>query len=238
MSSDDGASLEPVDAPAEPTRPARTRRGRRPSAVPREVIMGLDATERKVSFIGAFVAFALAGLFVPHLVKNTYLTDTANPTKGHACTAPFHWDAAKSLCVHVRLTHPSYWVPQFALILLVGVSIGLSAWWKKRVGVAFSGFLIGLALGTVGLPFLLLGGWLLVRALRLQRYGDPSFFGSSRKAREAADARRAVRGSTRPERPERAAATRSRRRAAPEPAARTAPTPSKRYTPKKPVRKR
>jgi hypothetical protein len=203
--------------------------------VPREVIMGLDATERRVSFIGSFVAFALAGLFVPHLLKNTYVTDTAKPTTGHSCAAPYHWDAAKATCIHLRLTHPSYWVPQFALILLVGVAIALSAWWKKRVGVAFSGFLIGLALGTVGLPFLLLGGWLLVRALRLQRYGDPSFFGSSRRAREAADARRSARaaatGSPAP-------AARSRRRAAPEPSARQVPTPSKRYTPKKPVRKR
>lgn len=233
---DESGEVEPAPVDGAPApAPSRPRRGRRPSAVPREVVLGLDHTERRVSFVASFVAFALAGLFVPHLLKDTWLTETASPVHGHTCTAPFHWNAAKAICQHLKLTHPSYWVPQFLLILLIGVTIAISAYFRKRVGVAFAGFLVGLALGTVGLPFLLLGGWLLLRALRLQRYGDPSFFGSSRKAREQADARRAARAS---QRGSAAPAPRRSKRAEPVTPARAAPSASKRYTPKKPARKR
>ena len=210
----------------------RARRARRVSAVPKEVVFGIDKVERNVSFFGGALALALAALFAPHLFKNTWVTDTAKPKTGHACIAPFHWDSVRQLCVHRHLTHPSAWLPQFILIVGLAIVIILFAVVRKRVGVAFGAFLLGLSLGSVGLPFLFLGAWLLIRALRLQRYGNASFAGSSKMARERARERAAERGAT--ARTPRAARTRGKAASAKP----SGPSPSKRYTPKKPARKR
>lgn len=194
--------------------------------------MSIDKTERRVAFVAGGLALILAGLFTPHLYKNTWITETAKALRGHACAAPYHWNTVQKTCTHLKLTHPSDWLPQFILIVVMAVAIVVFAYLRKRVGVAFAGFFLGLALGSVGLPFLILGGWLLLRALRLQRYGDPSFFGSSRVARDQAQAKRATRE----------VVPRRSRKKDPESAAITSravtPSASKRYTPKKPPRKR
>jgi hypothetical protein len=222
----------PVAENPEESSTARPRRARRESAVPRSVVMSIDTLERRVSYVGGALALLLAGLFTPHLTKNTWVTETASPVKGHTCAAPYHWNTVAKTCTHLKLTHPSDWLAQFLLIVVMAVAIIAFAYWRKRVGVAFAGFLLGLALGSVGLPFLILGGWLLLRALRLQRYGDATFFGSSRLAREQARAKREGRASA--TREPRASATPRRRSKAAEVDAVRAPAASKRYTPKKP----
>jgi hypothetical protein len=194
--------------------------------------MAIDKIERRVAFIAGALALLLAGLFTPHLFKNTWITETAKPVTGHTCAKPYHWNSVLKSCSHLKLTHPSDWLPQFILILVMAVAIVVFAYLRKRVGVAFAAFFLGLALGTVGLPFLILGGWLLLRALRLQRYGDASFFGSSRLARDQAQAKR----EGRPVVPRR---TRTKEKESATTMMRPAiPAPSKRYTPKKPPRKR
>jgi hypothetical protein len=207
--------------------PTRGRRTKKVSAVPRSVVMGMDKIERGVSLIAGAVAMALAAIISPHLFKDTWVTDTAKPSKTKPyCVEPFH--LVKAVCQHTHLTHPSAWLPQFLEIVVFGLAIIFFALRRKRVGVAFCGLLLGLALGTIGLPFLFCGGWLIIRALRLQKYGDPTFTGSSRRAREVAQAKkegRPVRSK------ESASAAASSRPAAP-------PTPSKRYTPKKRPRTR
>ncbi len=208
--------------------------------------MGIDTTERRVGFVAGAIALVLAGLFTPHLYKNTWITETAKPIKGKTCAAPYDWNTVQKTCTHLKLTHPSDWLPQFILIAVMAIAIIVFTYLRKRVGVAFAGFFLGLALGSVGFPFLILGGWLLLRALRLQRYGDPTFFGSSRAAREQAQAKRANRAVV-PREPRTPAATRSRSRTrsrkgdsdtAAIAARPVTPEPSKRYTPKKPPRKR
>jgi hypothetical protein len=200
--------------------------------------MAIDKTERRVAFVGGAIALVLAGLFTPHLYKNTWITETAKPIRAKTCAAPYHWNTVQKTCTHLKLTHPSDWLPQFILIVVMAIAIIAFAYYRKRVGVAFAAFFLGLALGSVGFPFLILGGWLLLRALRLQRYGDPTFFGSSRAARDQAQTRRASRDVTpREPRP----SPRARRKSADTTAVATrstTPSPSKRYTPKKPPRKR
>lgn len=189
--------------------------------------MGLDNLERGISLFAGAIAMVLAAVLSPHLFKDSWITDTAKPDKNGHCVKPFH--LVLKICEHTHLTHPSDWLPQFLEILILGLVILGFAAARKRVGVAFAGLFLGLALGTVGLPFLFVGGWLIIRALRLQRYGDASFMGSSRKAREAAEARRQAGGAAPSRR--RSAAADPAQAAAPRPA--TPPTPSKRYTPKK-----
>jgi hypothetical protein len=190
------------------------------------VVMGIDNVERGVSYIAGAIAMVLALILGPHLFKNTVLTDTAKPSKTNTCTAGYH--LANKLCEKLVTTHPSYWLPQFLEIFIIGLAIIYFAWRRKRAGVAVSTLLLGLAQGTVGLPFLLVGGWLVIRALRLQKYGDASFAGSSRRAREMGQAKKSERsGTTSRKKGAQASLTKS-----------ATPAPSKRYTPKKPPRRR
>ena len=132
--------------------------------------MGIDNVERRVSLVAGAIALVLAAIISPHLFKNTWVTDTAKPSKSGSCPTGYH--LVHAVCQHTYLTHPSTWLPQFLEILVVGLAILFFTWRRNRAGIAVASLLLGLALGVVGLVFLLLGGWLIIRALRLQRYGD------------------------------------------------------------------
>ena len=112
------------------------------------------------------------------------------------------------------------------LVLSIGLLIFIRL--KKRAALIVIGFILGFAGGnvTVGIVPVAYAAWLLLRAFRLNRYGDPSFAGSSRMAKEQAKARREGRVIE--------TTTTSEVIAGP----RTPPPPSKRYTPKKKPRKR
>jgi hypothetical protein len=196
--------------------------------------MGLDKNERALSFVGAGVAFVLAAFLIPHLLKNTFVTDKAKKAATKPfCTKPFHLVA--NTCQHVRLTHPSAWWPQFIELLVFGAAILVFALIRRRVGVVVASLMSWLALSVTGLPFLFLGGWLMVRAFRLQKWGDPTFSGSNRVAREQAKAKRGGR-EVAPRTPRSAKGSKASNEVmAPRPAP---PAPSKRYTPKQKPRKR
>jgi hypothetical protein len=119
-------------------------------------------------------------------------------------------------------------------VILIFCLIGFLALWKRRrTLVAFDLFLVGFGLTIliqlVGLAYIFLGGWLMLRAWRLNKYGTTN---SKAIAREAA-ARRKGGGRT-------AAATKSQAKGktVPKTAERKPPTASKRYTPKAPPRKK
>ncbi|MDE3140105.1 MAG: hypothetical protein KGL05_09785 [Acidobacteriota bacterium] len=211
-----------------PRPPRRSLRQPRVSKVPREVVLGLDLVERRASYVGGALALILAAIISPHLFKNTWVTDTAKPSAQNTCATHYH--LVNKVCTYTHLTHPSDWILQFLEIFILGVGLILFARLKKRAGVAVLSLLLGLALGVVGLPFLFLGGWLVIRALRLQKYGDASFVGSSKAAREAADQRRAEK---------RSGAPRARRDVVDvESTLLKPPAASKRYTPKQRPRRR
>jgi threonine/homoserine/homoserine lactone efflux protein len=111
--------------------------------------------------------------------------------------------------------------------------IGFFALWKrKRTLLAFVLFLIGFALTQFiqlfGFAYIFFGGFLLLRAWRLNKYGTTD----SKVIRREAAAR--PRGRQRKE----AATTTSKTKTASAPGARKPPTASKRYTPKAPQRKK
>jgi hypothetical protein len=106
--------------------------------------------------------------------------------------------------------------------------------------VAFTILMTGLALmsveGTVlAVPFIFVGGWLLVRAWRVQRFGSPTAKRPVAAESSNGTARAPSEGSA--ARPAKARATPSKgsRRGKPAPAG---PAPNKRYTPKTPQRRR
>ena len=193
---------------------------------PREVVMGLDDVERGVGIFGGVIALVLAAIYIPHLTKNTWITETAKPTNNKC---PEGYKLVLEECQKHLLTHPSYWIPQFVATLVIGASLIIFSILRKRAGVCVAAFLLGLDLGTAGLVFLFLGGWLVVRAFRLQKYGDATFRGSNAKAREMAKAKKEGREYV---------AAQDSDSTKPAPKAATPPVASKRYTPKKPPRKR
>jgi len=116
-------------------------------------------------------------------------------------------------------------------VILVICAIGFSALWKrKRTLVAFALFLVGFAftifIGLAGFAFIALGGWLMLRAWRLSKYGTTD----SKVIRRVA--------ATQPRGRQRKEAARSTSKAASTPAGRKPPSASKRYTPKAPARKK
>ena len=109
-------------------------------------------------------------------------------------------------------------------LAIIGLFILFFAFRKKRAGVIVSCLLLGLYIGALsnGLLFVFVGGWLIIRAQRLTKYGDASFSGSSRKAKEISKARREGKPVQSPDAP----------------LVKPAPEASKRYTPKQRKRRR
>ena len=199
------------------------------------MILGLDQTERNFSYFGGVVALILAAIFIPRLLKNTWITETAKP-KGTTCPTGYTYHASE--CTKQVLTHPSYWVPQFLIALIIGLVMLAFAYRRKRAGVVTCALLLGLSMGTTGFIFLLLGGWLVVRAFRLQKFGDATFKGSNARAREMAQAKKEGRvlessGSSASDSSSKSGSKSAKASTKP-----STPAPSKRYTPKQQPRKR
>ena len=197
---------------------------------PREAVLGLDSFERKISLVGAGTAVIFALATVTEWIKNAATIATAAPSTTNTCPTGYHFVKVKSLCEKVTHTSRGQWEVRFLFITIVALCILYFALRRKRAGVAYFSIFLGLGLGVAtGLVFFFLGAWLIVRAYRLQKYGDASFFGSNRVAKETGQARRAHRATRAASKTESSPTTTKTA---------AAPTASKRYTPKKPPRRR
>jgi hypothetical protein len=173
----------------------------------RRAIDRLDGRERLLSFVasGAAVLFGVT----------IYLAETNNK--------------------HFRLTKGQL-TPQTTLLLAIGAGVLLlgATYIGRRAPVAFVSLLVFLMFGTtsfvVGLPFLILGGWLLYHSYKVQKEATATLRAtkdgtasstSSTSGRETGSGR---------ERPPRASTARNGK------ASTTRSEPSKRYTPKRPPR--
>src|ERR1700722_5123499 len=216
----------------------RSRRGRRQSLAPREVVLGLDPLERGISLFGASIAFVLAIVTAIEWKRNLPTITTTKYKAGKACPSAFPTHV-NTLCEHIVKTTRTEWEVKFFFIVLVAACILFFALRRKRAGVATFAVFLGLGLGLgSGLVFFFVGAWLIMRAYRLQKYGTPTMMGSNRVAREMAQARKegrepdieAYTGSTgTPTSP--TSRTSSSKKTPPKS---TTPEASKRYTPKKP----
>jgi hypothetical protein len=183
--------------------------GDRPEVLPVEerkaAMSGLDQAEAKWTL----AALILAGIAIP-----LYFVAQNKVTK----------DGKNSIAV----------APDAKLLggaILILCAIGFVALWKrKRTLVAFDLFLIGFAftifVGLIGFAFILLGGFLMLRAWRINKYGTTN---SKLIAREAA---------SRPRGRQRKEAAQATSKTSSTSGARKPPTASKRYTPKAPQRKK
>lgn len=204
---------------------------------PREAVLGLDKLEWGVSLFAVGVGFVLALFTAIEWIRNAPITKEAKPSKGNACPTNYHYVKALKTCEDIMKSVRDQWELQFFVVLVVTVALLYTVLRRKRAGVACFGILMGLYLGilSAGAIFFFLGAWLILRAYRLQKYGDPTFFGSNRIAKEMGQAKRegrAYKSAT-------ATTATSKSSTSDQPARPAAPpTASKRYTPKKQTRKR
>ena len=191
----------------------------------REVIFGIDALERRWSFGIGGIGLMLTTIF---LFVQQYGYTRTDPKKG---ICPPGFDLVKKVCEHKYPLVFQDYMGQFFMVMAGALIIIFFAWRKKRVGIIVAAFMMGLALSNVGLPFLFLGGWLGIRAFRLQKYGDPTFVGSNQQSRLRAQERAANRRNG-------VSTSRSKKGDDSPLTSRPKPEANKRYTPKQTGRRR
>jgi hypothetical protein len=197
-------------------KPAKPKSGSQPAPAPGRILEGaerkaamrtIDATEIKWSK-AVLILSALLAVAVPIIVASEHKTTKVAGSHTSATVAP---DAL--LLGGVVL-----------LFCLLG-AIALRR--RRRSLLAFAFFVIGFALtlltfAPLGFAVIVLGGWLMLRAWRMQKYGTTN---SRQVAREAA---------ARPSRKVRQQAAKTPVK----PTGHKAPTANKRYTPKAPSKKK
>jgi hypothetical protein len=197
--------------------------------VPREVVFGMDSVERKVSLFAVGIAMIVSLIFGINWVRKAPWSSSQKFVKGKTCPPAFP-DHVKAFCALVNAQ--SHWATQFLFVVVIGLIILFFALRRKRAGVACFACFLGIALGLYGVVFLFLGVWLIVRAFRLQRYGEASWSGSNKAAREIAQAKKEGRAPVAKSTVIPASAS------TPPPGPVAPPSASKRYTPKQKPRKR
>jgi hypothetical protein len=203
---------------------------------PREVVLGLDKTEYQVSLFGTVLAFAMALIPAIGWIRKTKVASTLKPSKSNTCISGYH--LVSSTCQRM-VDDQSRWEVLFVCTVVIALCMLYCTIRRKRAGVACFAFLTGFAVaeigGITGILFFALGAWLMLRAYRLQKYGDPTTKGSNRIAKEISQAKREGRE---PELDvvQSGDSTVVVKKQAPKPTA--APEASKRYTPKKPQPRR
>ena len=207
------------------------RRRRRRSLATRGEVLGLNQLEQRVSWAATVFAYALAGFTAILWARNQPTVTSAKTLSNGSCPKGFHF--VHQVCEQIAYVSKGSWEFRFFFIMVVAIALSYFTWRQKRAGVATFAIFLGLGNGVFFGPlFLLLGVWLIMRAFRLQKYGDASFKGANRAAREQAAERRASRqGGARAKGRNRKDDTVSSTRTPP-------PTSSKRYTPKKPSTRR
>ena len=199
-----------------PTPPPKPAVGDEPEIIPPErrkaAMTRLDPQEVRWSFL-AFLLATIAGVAIPaYIVASNKITKRGKNTIAVA---------------------PDAWLLGGAILLFCVIGFVL-IWKRRRSLLAFDLFLIGfgftLFIGLVGFLFILLGGFLLLRAWRINKYGTTN---SKVIGRQTAAARKERAGGTKT-----ATSKSTKSKATYDPDARKPPVASKRYTPKSPPRKK
>jgi hypothetical protein len=196
----------------------------------RAAILGLDSTERKVGLYGSVLALvvALATQLGGVLNPNLAVSQTLAPLKGHICSsAKLTYNKSSGKCTG-KLPYPlEHWVIGLVLLLAFALAMFVTVRIGRRGPLGFAALMTGFAfetqVGILGFPFIAAGGWLLMRAWKVQRYGSAT--GS--KVNPTGEKRAPAARPSRPSKPKKTKAS-----------APTGPAPSKRYTPKAPRKKR
>lgn len=199
----------PAPKPGEDGEPDRI-----PPEQRRDVMRSLDPREVRLAFV-AFVLATVAGIAIP-----AYIIATNKVTK------------------HGKNTYavaPDAWL--LAAVILVLSILGFVALWRRRrTPVVFVLFFVGFAFSLfnpiIFLAFVFLGGWLMLRAWRINRFGTTDAKAIRQDAANRPRGRAAKSASKTP------STNKGKGKASSQSGDRKPPTASKRYTPKAPARKK
>jgi hypothetical protein len=222
-------------------RPAKSKKAKSEKPVPvltpkqqEQKIKELDPLESKIGYLGAGLIAVLGLLqFLPGVLNPTGVpvAETLTPVDGK-CTTGFHYEVVKGVhqCTGHIYHQRSYWIFALLILLFFAVAMAIAVKVKRRSFLAFvailCSFLIEGLTGSIiiGLPYLVAGGWLIMRAFRVQRYGT-----TNAKEVQAISAERRV------EMKAKKSGTAQTKIA---PSGNPKPTSNKRYTPKQAPRKK
>ena len=189
----------------------------------KQAIFNLDPREKKYGLIGAALAAVIALWQVL-----PYLFNPKNPVKlpvgkNHSCTSGFKYHQAANACEAVY--DRAHWGFELAVLLAFALAIFVTVRFGRRSAAGFAALMAGLAfeaeVGILGIPFIFGGGWLLMRAWRVQRYGSPTATKGNPSGEKRPPPARTERPTRKAKQPEK-----------------KGPVASKRYTPKSQKRKR
>jgi hypothetical protein len=219
--------------PAKPPKPEKPAEVLTPEEQAKK-IKELDPLERKIGFLGAGLMAVLGFLqFFPGVLNPTGVpvSQTLKPVNGK-CIDGFKAEVVKGVhqCTGHVYHQRSYWIFALLILLFFAGAMALAVLLKRRSFLAFvailCSFLIEGLTGSliIGLPYLVAGGWLVMRAFRVQRYGT-----TNAKEVAAISAERRV---------ELKAKKSGTAQAKTTPSGNPKPTTNKRYTPKQAPRKK
>lgn len=239
---------KPADNPVDDPGEREDARKKRPPLTERDkaaLVNQIDSTERKIGYAGAALAGVIGIIrYLPYVISpNTPEQKTVPPIKGHSCAAGFRYEKVSgSFTCLGNVIYPRHtWILLMAIILVFAAAMFIAARIGRRAALAFTTLMAGLALEAVvqtilALPFVLVGGWLIVRAWRAQRYGSPTAKSAptTGSSRSVTSARSGARAATKSGKPARASKKRGGEIGT---GGRVTPQANKRYTPKTPTRK-
>lgn len=257
---DDAGAAAPKAADTPRSQPsskaaARTAASDRQTA---EAIRLIDSTERKIGYAGAAVA-AVLGLisFVPFIEDPKKKVDLTASLSHKKCPSGYHevvTNGTKS-CSEMVTFSQGHWILELVIVLAFALLIAVATRIGKRSFLAFGLLFGGLAVESLAgsplaLGLVVAGGWLMVRAYRVQKYGTTSAKEVAQITSERRATARAEKGGSKAPAPKaggRSAANgkataktaaKGKTAVATAPDGRGKPEANKRYTPKAPPRKR
>lgn len=201
-------------------------------------ITQIDPLERKIGLAASAFGVVLTVIAtVPYMISKIVVATTTKPV-GHHCPGGLTYTAHGSQAATCNGVYPpSHYAVYLVVFLIFSAAIFVSVRMGRRSALAFTVVLTGLGLASsvsliVCLPFLIVGGWILLRSFRAQKYGAPN--AKSPLPGWAPPAPRSFSGRAKKSAPRPA----SRSAAGPKAAERKAPAANKRYTPKAPPKKK
>jgi hypothetical protein len=215
-----------------------------------EAIRQVDQLERRIGYLGALLTVVIGLVaFAPYISDPKKRVSDQFKRVGNHCPKGFKDTVVNGVhqCTGTVTFPRSHWITELAIVILFAIFIGVATWYGRRSLVAFSLLFGGLAIvsttgSILGIVYVGAGGWLMVRAYRVQKYGTTSGKEVAAKVAEQRAERKAAAGksgtSSRTSSRTSSGGSKGKGKKAAPTNERSKPQANKRYTPKTPPRKR
>ena len=195
----------------------------------KEAMQSLNKVEQRLGYFAAAIAVLLGGLATLIFPRNRVKSQA--PVHN---TCPAGYSLVKGQC---QTIYSNNVVLVSIIVVIFAVAIFACVRMRRRTPTIFTVMLTGIAFisfsAAIGIPFVIYGGWLLLRARRIQKFGTTDAKVTAKAAAEERAARKAGQPSPRATRDAQPTSNGTSTKSTA-----SAPDPSGRYTPKAPTRKK